>query len=59
VIRELRGSKRLPGVDAIRLPGEQSHQRRRERLATGVPLHPILAAQLDTLADQLKIARLA
>jgi len=59
VIRELRGSKRLPGVDAIRLPGEQSHQRRRERLANGVPLHPNLAAQLDSLADRLEIARLA
>jgi L-2-hydroxycarboxylate dehydrogenase (NAD+) len=58
VIRELRGSARLPGVDAIRVPGEQSHRRREERLARGIPLHPNLVAQLDKLADQLKIAAL-
>jgi L-2-hydroxycarboxylate dehydrogenase (NAD+) len=59
VIREMRGSARLPGVDAIRVPGEQSHRRRRERLAGGIPLHPALTTQLDKLADQLAIARLA
>ena len=59
VIRELRGSARLPGVDAIRVPGEQSHRRRRERLAGGIPIHPALAAQLDKLSDQLEIAPLA
>ena len=58
VIRELRGSQRLPGVDAIRLPGEQSHARRAERAAQGIPLHPNLVKQLDTLAGQLKIAPL-
>jgi len=59
VIREMRGSARLPGVDAIRVPGEQSHRRRRERLAGGIPIHPALAAQLDKLSDQLEIAPLA
>jgi L-2-hydroxycarboxylate dehydrogenase (NAD+) len=59
VIREMRGSARLPGVEAVRVPGEQSHRRRRERLAGGIPLHPALATQLDKLADQLKIAPLA
>jgi LDH2 family malate/lactate/ureidoglycolate dehydrogenase len=58
VIREMRGSKLLPGVDKVRLPGEQSHARRKERLARGIPLHPNLVAQLDTLAAQLAIAAL-
>lgn len=59
VIREIRASQRLPGVEAIRLPGDQSHRRRRERAAGGIPLHPALATQLDTLAAQLAIAPLA
>jgi LDH2 family malate/lactate/ureidoglycolate dehydrogenase len=58
VIREMRGSARLPGVDAVRVPGEHSHRRRRERLAGGIPLHPTLTAQLDKLAAQLAIAPL-
>ena len=59
VIREMRGSARLPGVDTIRLPGEQSHRRHAERSATGIPLHPNLVAQLDKMAEMLKIARLS
>ncbi len=59
VIREMRGSARLPGVDTIRLPGEQSHRRHAERSATGIPLHPNLVAQLDKMADMLKIAPLS
>jgi LDH2 family malate/lactate/ureidoglycolate dehydrogenase len=58
VIREMRGSARLPGVDAVRLPGEQSHRRHAERSASGIPLHPNLVAQLDKLAEALKIAPL-
>ncbi len=58
VIREIRGSARLPGVEAIRIPGEQSHRRRQERSANGIPLHPNLVAQLDKLAGDLEIAAL-
>ena len=32
LIRDIRNSKRLPGVDAVRLPGEQSHAKRAERM---------------------------
>ena len=59
IIREMRGSARLPGVDAVRVPGEQSHRRHAQRLAEGIPLHAVLASQLDKLAGQLKIAPLA
>jgi len=55
---ELRGSKRLPGIDAIRMPGEDRRRRRQERLAKGVALPPNLVTQLDALAAELKITPL-
>jgi LDH2 family malate/lactate/ureidoglycolate dehydrogenase len=58
VIRELRASERLPGVEAIHIPGEGSHAKRLARRAGGIPLHPSLVTQLDKLADQLAIATL-
>jgi LDH2 family malate/lactate/ureidoglycolate dehydrogenase len=58
LIREIRGSKRLPGVERIWMPGEQSHHRRIERLRDGIPVPAQLAAGLDTLAADLGIARL-
>jgi L-2-hydroxycarboxylate dehydrogenase (NAD+) len=57
-MRDLRSSQRLPGVDAIRLPGEQRRQRREDRLRNGVPVLPGLRAQLDKLADELRVKRL-
>jgi LDH2 family malate/lactate/ureidoglycolate dehydrogenase len=59
MIRDIRNSQRLPGVDAIRLPGEQSHAKRAERTRLGVPLPPPLRQSLDKLAAELNIARLA
>jgi LDH2 family malate/lactate/ureidoglycolate dehydrogenase len=52
---ELRSSARLPGVDAIRIPGEDRRRRRAERSANGVALPPALVTQLDALAGKLKI----
>ena len=54
--RDLRASKRLPGVERIWLPGEQSHAKRQERSKLGVPLPPALLGSLRELAAQLKIA---
>ena len=51
--RELRASPRLPGVDAIWLPGEQRHRRRAERVVNGVPLPSALKQQLDDVAREL------
>lgn len=56
LVRDLRASKRLPGVDAIRLPGEGSHAARAERTQRGIPLPPALMQALAGLADELKIA---
>jgi LDH2 family malate/lactate/ureidoglycolate dehydrogenase len=56
LIRDIRNSQRLPGVDAIRLPGEQSHAKRAERTKLGVPLTAPLLKNLDQLATELNIA---
>jgi LDH2 family malate/lactate/ureidoglycolate dehydrogenase len=54
-VRDFRNSKRLPGVDNIRLPGDRRRECRAERLRDGVPIAPALLAQLDKLAAELKI----
>jgi LDH2 family malate/lactate/ureidoglycolate dehydrogenase len=56
--RDIRGSNRLPGVERIWLPGEQSHAKRMERSTLGVPMPDALLASLKTLADELRIAPL-
>jgi L-2-hydroxycarboxylate dehydrogenase (NAD+) len=56
--RELRGSQRLPGVERIWLPGEQSHAKRVERARLGVPMPEPLLATLAALAAELRIAPL-
>jgi LDH2 family malate/lactate/ureidoglycolate dehydrogenase len=58
VIREMRHSERLPGVDAIRVPGEQSHRQKTERSAHGIPIRPALLGNLEKLAVELGIGRL-
>jgi LDH2 family malate/lactate/ureidoglycolate dehydrogenase len=58
-LNELRSSRRLPGVEAIRLPGEDRRRRRNDRAANGVALPAGLLKQLDELAANLKITPLA
>jgi len=58
LIRDLRNSKRLPGVERIWLPGEQSFQRKIDRERNGIPLSAPLAESLDKLAEELAIAKL-
>jgi L-2-hydroxycarboxylate dehydrogenase (NAD+) len=55
LVGELRAAERMPGVDRIWLPGEQSEQKRQQYLAEGIPLAPALMTQLEQLALQLKI----
>ena len=57
LIRDIRASRRLPGVERIRLPGEGSHAARAERMKNGIPLPAPLAASLDQLAGELKIEK--
>jgi LDH2 family malate/lactate/ureidoglycolate dehydrogenase len=54
-VRDLRGSRRLPGVDAIRLPGDRRAACREERARDGVPVPAPLLTQLDKLAAELRI----
>ncbi|WP_315837154.1 Ldh family oxidoreductase [Bradyrhizobium prioriisuperbiae] len=59
LVRDLRGSERMPGVDRIFVPGERSHDTRVARLTDGIPINPALQRNLDQLAEQLKIKKLA
>jgi len=55
LVRDLRKSERLPGVDRIRLPGEGSHAARADRSKNGIPLPAQLAVALNQLAGELRI----
>jgi len=58
LIRDIRQSHRLPGVERIWLPGEQSHAKRLDRRAHGIPMPKALRESLDALARELKVAPL-
>jgi L-2-hydroxycarboxylate dehydrogenase (NAD+) len=58
IIRDFRNSKRMPGVEHIRLPGEQSHATWRHRRAHGIPLNDTFFNALQRLASELGIERL-
>jgi L-2-hydroxycarboxylate dehydrogenase (NAD+) len=59
LIRDLRGSSRMPGVERIFVPGERSDETRAIRSAEGIPVAPQLMRGLDQLADELGIAKLS
>ena len=59
LIRDIRASKRLPGVARIWLPGEQSQGKRIERMKNGIPVPEPLLASLNKLATELGMAPLA
>jgi L-2-hydroxycarboxylate dehydrogenase (NAD+) len=59
VIREMRNSRRMPGVDRIRLPGEQSHAAWQERRVLGIALNDALCNDLERLAADLGIKGLS
>jgi L-2-hydroxycarboxylate dehydrogenase (NAD+) len=56
--RELRASTTLPG-QSVRLPGDERAKRRADRIANGLALPPELLTQLDKLAGELSIKKLA
>jgi L-2-hydroxycarboxylate dehydrogenase (NAD+) len=57
-LRDLRQSKRLPGVETIRLPGEQRAQRQDDRRRNGVPILDEVMTQLDKLATDVGAKKL-
>ena len=58
LVRDFRGSQRMPGVDRIFVPGEQSQETRATRLHEGIPIAPALMLGLDRIAEELGIAKL-
>ncbi len=59
LVRDIKSSARLPGVEQIWLPGEQSHQRRADAAAHGIPISAVLFAELGELAKGLAIEKLS
>ncbi|MEJ0045366.1 MAG: Ldh family oxidoreductase [Rhodospirillales bacterium] len=59
VIRDLRHSRTLPGVERVLLPGEQSRAKFAERSRDGIPMPPQLLASLNKLALELRLPELA
>jgi L-2-hydroxycarboxylate dehydrogenase (NAD+) len=55
VIRDLRSSERMPGVDRIRVPGEMSQEKIALQKRDGIAIAPSLMSTLDRLAEQLEI----
>ncbi|HSB81783.1 MAG TPA: Ldh family oxidoreductase [Candidatus Methylomirabilis sp.] len=55
VIREIRESERMEGVDRIWLPGEIEYSRTRERLDKGIPIAPAVLDGLRKLAGELNL----
>jgi len=55
LIQELRSAERMPSVERIWLPGEQSHHKRIDHEARGVVLAPGLVKQLNELAAERQI----
>ena len=55
LIRDIKNSQRMPNVDKIWLPGEQSHEKKAHFMTHGVELSAALIEQLNQLAVQLHI----
>ena len=58
VVKDIRNSEKLPGVERIWLPGEQSHERRQRYKSGGIPVVNPLVVELQSLARELGIAPL-
>lgn len=56
--RTMRGAQRLPGVERIWLPGEQSARKHEERTKHGIPMPASLSESLDAVARSLSVAPL-
>jgi LDH2 family malate/lactate/ureidoglycolate dehydrogenase len=57
-VRTMRDAPRLPGVERIWVPGEQSARKRDERVKHGIPMPQPLRESLDAAARSLGVAPL-
>jgi len=55
LVHDIRNSPRLPGVERIWLPGEQSYAKLLDRRAHGVPMPKALRDSLDAVARDLNV----
>jgi len=55
IVRDMRASERLPGVERIWVPGEQSHARRVAQARDGIAIAPALRQTLARLAADIGI----
>jgi LDH2 family malate/lactate/ureidoglycolate dehydrogenase len=55
LVRDIRSSPRLPGIERIWLPGEQSHAKLMDRRQNGVPMPKPLRDSLDAVARDLNV----
>jgi LDH2 family malate/lactate/ureidoglycolate dehydrogenase len=55
LVQDIRASERLPGVDRVWLPGEQSHARRQAYGEHGIPVANALVTELVALAQDLGV----
>jgi LDH2 family malate/lactate/ureidoglycolate dehydrogenase len=55
LIRDLRAAEKMPGVERIWMPGEQSHERIALHRREGIPLAPGVMAGLDRVSQELDI----
>jgi LDH2 family malate/lactate/ureidoglycolate dehydrogenase len=54
-VRTMRSAQKLPGVERIWLPGEQSARKREERAKHGIPMPKSLRDSLETVARTLSV----
>ena len=59
LVRELRASERMPDVERIWLPGEQSHEKRAANERDGIAIGPVLLQQLDQFAQEMGMTTLS
>lgn len=55
IFAELRGSRTLPGHQLVRIPGSRLAANRTERARDGLPLHPNLIKDLNSIAAEYRI----
>ncbi|CAM5207459.1 putative oxidoreductase YjmC [Castellaniella defragrans] len=55
LVRDIHASRRLPGVEHIFVPGEQSHRRQRTYAESGIPIAPLLMPELNALAENMGV----
>jgi LDH2 family malate/lactate/ureidoglycolate dehydrogenase len=58
ILRDLQGSRKIPGESRIYVAGEKEYDTRKERLERGVPLSRETLMQLDAMAEDLGVSPL-